>query len=288
MARMMAINLLLLDGTSNGRIKCTISGRTGIIFKIPRSELEKCKNLSELDNDGVYFLIGENGGEQPTIYIGQAGSRKNGKGILSRLSEHYNNPDKNWTEAIVFTTSDNSFGATEISWLENKFCNMAIKAARYDVKNGNDPSPGNITEEKVIMLKEQADVAELILSAIGYKIFEPPQSKTSPPVATPDKEIFYLARRDNTVDAKMMRTPTGYKVLAGSKISPNDDGKRSLNVKNARNTAQIDANGKLLEDVEFPKPSPAAEFVLGTSADGNSRWKTKEGVPLKNFLQGGN
>lgn len=291
MARMMAINLLLLDGTANGRIKCTISGRTGIIFKIPRRDLTKSK-LEGLENDGVYFLIGE-GGEQPTIYIGQAGSRKNGKGILSRLSEHDRNPDKNWTEAIVFTTSDNSFGATEISWLENKFCNMATNAARYKVTNGNDPSPGNITEGKEIVLEDHAEFAQLILSAIGYKIFEP-LTKPAPPtkIDEPDEGIFYLSRfikkLGRKIHARMKITPTGYKVLAGSEISPIEDGNRPLNVKNARSLAKIDTNGKLLEDMEFPKPSPAAEFVLGMSADGKQNWKTREGVPLKNISQGGN
>lgn len=50
------------------------------------------------------------------VYIGQAGERKNGEGILYRLQEHKRNPDKDyWTEAVVFTTANNSFGPTEIS-----------------------------------------------------------------------------------------------------------------------------------------------------------------------------
>ena len=53
-----------------------------------------------------------------------------------------------WTEAIVFTTSSNSSGAAEISCLEIRFCNMALSARRYDVKNSNDLNPENITEEK--------------------------------------------------------------------------------------------------------------------------------------------
>ena len=55
--------------------------------------------------------------------------RKNGEGILNRLQEHKRNPEKDyWTEAVVFTTSNNSFGPTEISYLENRFCNLAIAA----------------------------------------------------------------------------------------------------------------------------------------------------------------
>ena len=284
------INLLLLDGTSNGRIKCSINSRTGIIFKIPRKDLAKSKGFEGLDNNGVYFLLGEEDGRQK-IYVGQAGSRKNGKGILARLNEHDRNADKHfWTEAIILTTSNNSFGATEISWLEHKFCNMAIKAARCEVLNGNDPSPGNITEEKQSDLEDHVDFAQLVLSAIGYKIFEPQQKISPLPPVQSDEEIFYLSRfiqkLGRKVNAQMKRTSTGYKVLAGSEISPLDDNELSANVKKARRAAKIDSNGILLEDVEFPKPSPAATFVLAIPADGNQNWKTRDGVPLKNFLEG--
>ena len=57
---------------------------------------------------------------KPVVYVGQAGNRKNGEGILNRLLEHKRNPKEDyWTEAVVFTTSNNSFGPTEISYLEN-------------------------------------------------------------------------------------------------------------------------------------------------------------------------
>jgi hypothetical protein len=83
------------------------------------------------------------------VYIGQAGVQKNGESILNRLQEHVRNPDKDyWTEAIIFTTKDNSYWPTEICYLEHKFCTIAKVAKQYIVKNGNDPSPGNITEEK--------------------------------------------------------------------------------------------------------------------------------------------
>lgn len=283
------INLLLLDGTANGRIKCSINSRTGVIFRIPRKDLADSKKLDGLDNDGVYFLLGEEDGRQK-IYVGQAGSRKNGKGILARLNEHDRNADKNfWTEAIILTTSNNSFGATEISWLEHKFCNMAIKAARCEVINGNDPSPGNITEEKQSDLEDHAEFAQLVLSAIGYKIFEPQQKISPPPPVQSDEEIFYLSRRikalGRTINAQMKRTPTGYKVLAGSDVSKHENPNLSATLKKLRNSDKV-ADGHLLEDVEFNSSSTAAEFVIGNNANGHQEWRTRDGVPLKNFLGG--
>lgn len=119
------------------------------------------------------------------VYIGQAGARKNGEGILNRLQEHKRNPEKDyWTEAIVFTTSNNSFGPTEISYLENRFCNLAIQAKRYVVKNGNDPTPGNITEEKESELEEFIDNAKIIMGTLGHKFFVPLAASTPTPVVT--------------------------------------------------------------------------------------------------------
>lgn len=170
-----SINLFLMDGDAGGRIKCTLANWTGVAYKIPRTALDKCKERDDLKQSGVYFLFGisdETG--KGVVYIGQAGARKNGEGILNRLQEHKRNPEKDyWTEAIVFTTSNNSFGPTEISYLENRFCSLAVEANRYEVKNGNDPSPGNITEEKESEMEEFIDYAEVIMGTLGHKLFEP-------------------------------------------------------------------------------------------------------------------
>lgn len=139
-----SINLFLMDGTAGGRIKCTLANWTGVAYKIPRTEIDMCKERADLKQSGVYFLFGESDQTGDNmVYIGQAGVRKNGEGILYRLQEHKRNPDKDyWTEAVVFTTSNNSFGPTEISYLENRFCKLSIEAKRYDVKKG-DSEYGN-------------------------------------------------------------------------------------------------------------------------------------------------
>lgn len=83
------INLFLMDGSAQERIKCTLANWTGIAYKIPRTMLDKARDIRYLEQAGVYFLFGtmEDSGE-PVVYIGQAGMRKNGRGILGRLDEH--------------------------------------------------------------------------------------------------------------------------------------------------------------------------------------------------------
>jgi len=94
-----------------------------------------------LNKVGFTFCLVQEDTDSDVVYIGQAGIRKNGEGILYRLQEHKRNTDKDyWTEAVVFTTSNNSFGPTEISWLENCFCGLAKIAKRCTIKNGNNPT----------------------------------------------------------------------------------------------------------------------------------------------------
>lgn len=176
------IQVFLMDGEANGRIKATISNWNGLAYKIPREKLSACKEREDLSQSSVYFLFGSSDdGLRDLVYIGQAGVRKTGGGILIRLMEHDKNPEKDyWTEAVVFTTSDNTFGPSELSFLENRFCNMALAAERYDVKNAIEPTPGNLREEKVSELEEYADYAELILGVLGYKVFEPVTRSTYP------------------------------------------------------------------------------------------------------------
>lgn len=57
-ARGKNINLYLMDGEPNGRIKCTLANWTGVVYKIPRTEIERCKERDDLKQSGVYFLFG--------------------------------------------------------------------------------------------------------------------------------------------------------------------------------------------------------------------------------------
>ncbi len=288
------IQLFLMDGDAAGRIKCTLANWTGVAFKIPRTELDKCKDREDLKQSGVYFLFGasdETG--KGIVYIGQAGARKNGEGILNRLQEHKRNPEKDyWTEAIVFTTSNNSLGPTEISYLENRFCNMALKAKRYDVKNGNDPTPGNITEEKESEMEEFIDYAKVIMGTLGHKLFEPvnkpiaSSSQTTADETDNDTIELHLERTIKNVgkvEANGAQTSEGFVVLQGSRISPIDDDTVPAVIKERRQKALLDENHVLQEDLLFTSPSYAAMFVIGKSANGLTSWKTTDGRTLKSL-----
>jgi hypothetical protein len=80
-----------------------VKGFWRVAYKIPRTELDKCKERDDLKQSGVYFLFGTfDTTADNVVYIGQAGARKNGEGILNRVQEHKRYADKDyWTEAMV-------------------------------------------------------------------------------------------------------------------------------------------------------------------------------------------
>lgn len=284
-----SINLFLMDGSAIGRVKCTLANWTGVAYEIPRTEIEKCRERDDLKQSGVYFLFGSSDltGEN-VVYIGQAGARKNGEGILNRLQEHKRNPDKDyWTEAVVFTTSNNSFGPTEISFLENRFCKIATESKRYIVKNGNDPTPGNLTEEKESELEEFIDYAKIVMGTLGHKIFEPiisfirTENDTVGQISQDNEPTFFFER--STGKASGRRTGEGFVVFKGSVVSLKLQHSCPENVRRYREqyAAEIDENGVVLSDILLSSPSAAASFVGGSSLSGNLMWKTGEGKTLK-------
>ncbi len=285
-------NLFLMDGTVTGRIKCTLANWTGLAYKIPRTHLAQSKERADLKQCGIYFLFGKNNANEEEIYIGQARIRKNGEGLLFRVGEHLREKERYFSEAILLTTQNNSFGPTEISYLEHRFTNLAIATARYRVRNANDPNPGYVTEEKKIELEEFIAYSKMVLYVLGHKAFvqsverHVPASVLAP--AAPAEMMLYISRKSRkpgrVIAAQCRRTSEGFVVLAGSMIATtdslsNDETIKNLRLKGIANGDIVD--GCLQKEYFFKKSSAAASFVLGSSSSGPREWKTADGTTLK-------
>ena len=280
MARSKTIRLFLMDGDPNGRIKCSLTNWTGVVYKVPRIAFDRCHDMSILKQSGVYFLFGTDENDNAAVYIGQASSRRNGQGLLYRIQEPHNSISY-WTEAVMVTTSNNSFGPTEISYLENRICNMAKEANRYVVKNGNEPNPGNITEEIESELEEFIDYAKIIMGVLGHKVFEAYiASSDSQQSDTDDEPLLHMEYHGACARGK--RTSEGFVVLKGSTINPNLTRSCPENVIKARKVYadKIDANHTLTADILLTSPSAAAGYVGGASLSGNVLWKDEYGKML--------
>lgn len=277
MVRGKTIKLFFMDGDASGRVKCSIANWTGVAYKIPRTMLDDCQDMKALKQSGVYFLFGTDGDDQPVVYVGQAGSRKNGEGLWLRIKEKHASIDY-WTEAVAFTTANNTLGPTEISYLENRFCKMAQEAGRYQVKNGNEPNPGNLTEETECEMEDFIDYAKMMMGALGHRALEPLISMTNIEQKEPVLEMTY-----NNAHAKGKRTSEGFVVLKGSVLNQNPTKAcpKSALKNREKYHDKIDGKGSILEDLFFFSPSGAAEFIGGAALNGRIKWHDENGRTLK-------
>lgn len=202
------INVFLIDGEANSKIKVSITNWNGVAYKIPRKMLDECRGYEAFSQSGVYFLFGSN-----AVYVGQAEVRQTGGALYRRVYEHTSDRLQGlWDEVVIFTSKDNSMGKTEISFLENFFYEKSVQAGRYTILNNNTPSPGTVTEEKRCELEEYADSAELILGVLGYKVFEPKEeSNTASGTTTSGAPVSTPPSGEGTDSPSSVTTePTGY------------------------------------------------------------------------------
>lgn len=306
MTRGKTIQVYLIDGDPAQRIKCKLQNWTGIVYKIPRTMLNECKNgnidiVKHLKQSGIYFLLGKNvKTSTQMVYIGQAIVRKNGEGVLSRIQEHErNNRERywnDWNEVIVLTTQNDSFGATELNYLENQFTTL-VKQGSYHLLNGNEPNLGNITEEKESELSEYIDYAKMIVGVLGHSVFVPHLTKEQQNVSLNSRitseeakesdfnvksPIFYWKGK---LKATGVLTTKGFVVLKGSIVNCIVKGSmpKAAMVARKKYADQIDENNKLISDILFSSPSSAAGFVGGSSLSGNVCWRTEDGKTPKDF-----
>ena len=284
------INMFLMDGEVTGKIKCTLSNWTGVIYKIPRIQLADLKLRDEMKQSGIYFLFGRDEEKQKDItYIGQATTRKNGEGVLLRVQEHTRDSHADYfNDVIILTTQNNSFGPTEISYLENKFTQLAKESGRFIVKNSNDPNPGNVTEEKESELDEIVENTLIIVGTLGYRVFVPMTKKSEKDLPDDQSSYLYLKRKskksNKVIEARCERTSEGFVVLEGSQIEVIDSNVIPASLQKLRKEL-IDTNvikdGILQEKQLFSSPSYAAAFVIGMNTNGRIDWKDKDGKTLK-------
>ena len=284
------INMFLMDGEVTGKIKCTLSNWTGVIYKIPRIQLGDLKSRDEMKQSGIYFVFGRDEDKQKDVtYIGQATTRKNGEGVLLRIQEHTRDIHADYfNDVIILTTQNNSFGPTEISYLENKFTQLAKEAGRYIVKNSNDPNPGNVTEEKESELNEIVENTLMIIGTLGYRVFVPMTKKVSQDLTDNHSTYLYLKRKtkksNKVIEATCERTTEGFVVLEGSQVEIKDSPYLPASLKEMRQNliaSRVIQDGVLKEKQLFSSPSYAAAFLLGMQTNGRTDWKDQDGRTLK-------
>lgn len=295
------INLFLVDGITNGRIKYSSSNWTGLVYKIPRQMLDDSKDIEALKRSGVYFLLGEDEKTgNDVLYIGQAKTRKNSEGILLRVKEHLSgNKIGFWHTAILVVKKDESLGGTELNYLENRFYNLAKEASeetgRYILLNGNEPPIGDVTEETMSDMERFMIEVLPAVGVLGFKVFEKLIIKRKPNESNLEKNEETLLSEEFTLKSRkvkgskdcyfgrMVITLDGVVLLKGSEVNPNVSDKASPRYieDKIKNRLFLDENNRTTKDILFNSPTGAAVFVVGYSISGPKNWKNKNNMTIE-------
>lgn len=270
-----------MDGEVTGRWVCTLAGRTTKAYRIPRSLCNNCSDIEELKKPAVYLLVGDvNDNERPVVYVGET------EDAFSRLKNHEDNKDY-WNEAVVFVSQDDHFNKAHVKYLEGRLYDIAMQVDRYTVMNSQKPASASIAVDEQAEMEDFIDNVTVLTYGMGYKIFEP-LVKNNMDGNLSSKQIFYIKTKNNSVDAKMIRTIEGYVVLNGSKIRENYTKSIPSGAKKKRE--QLIAEGTIMNNVFtrnelFASPSSASDVVTGNNTNGNIMWKTENGITLGEILE---
>jgi len=272
------IQIFLTDGTPRGIKLAEITSNIEQAIFIPRKQINEALERKEVSKPGVYFLFG-NGidSAKPIAYIGQS------RNCIERIKTH-DQKKEFWNYAVLIISKTNSFTKTHIEYLEQLAIIKGKEVNRYDLNNEVVPQKIHVTETLESDLLDNFDTIKILLSTLGFTIFEPLNKGIK------GKNIFYC--KGKKANAKGHYEEDGFVVHKGSKAILDLSSKSNNTVRNLR-VKLLDAgilsqeNEVLIfnEDYSFNSPSSASSQVLGRNSNGWKEWKNSEGKTLDEKLR---
>lgn len=273
------IQIYLPTGEPRGVRIADITTRLVLAVLIPRSELAIGKLRWELDHPGVYFLFGEDEeGAKPIVYIGQTEEAR-------RRFDSHNKTKTFWKTAVFCLSKSQNFTQSHIRYLEWYCMQRAKEVGRYDLDNGQvPPNSTHVTEAMVAELLDIFDTMRMLISTLGYPVFEP--------IVKPSAPSHHFFVRGGGSDGKGELVEDGFVVFEGSRARMEVVPSATSAVKPQRDkliaSAVMEERGGeyiFTQDFLFSSPSTAAAVVLGRSANGWIEWKDSSGQTLSSVYR---
>jgi predicted GIY-YIG superfamily endonuclease len=285
------IRLYLVDGSPTGILTAEIMmGWTGKVLSFPRGLLPEALKRPECAKTGVYFLTGFDDEQQsPILYIGESDD------VAKRLTQHDRDEDKAFFEHVTLVVSkDENLTKSHVRYLENRLIDIAKSNGMILLKNGTQGSVGSLPEAEISDVEYCIHQLQILLPVLGLTFLqERPRRKLAPlsdgqasTEALPSI-TFEITSFKGQVKATAYEQDGAFVVEKGAIIRNMQANDYDLKVGERyilRYTQQYlqtkSVNGtdtvlELLEDLSFKSPSGAANFVCGTSINGNNAWKVK-------------
>jgi hypothetical protein len=271
--RPQTIQIFLPDGNPTSIKIADLTNRMIVATLIPRKKLSDVGNRQEVRKYGIYFLFGINEEKaKPISYIGETDN------CFTRLNTHNREKDF-WNYAVVISHKAN-FTKAHVEYLEYLCVKTAREIGRFDTTdNKSTPTKPFITESMEADLLDNFETIKILLSTLGYPIFE--EIKTS----ARKREVLYCKGKDASATGEMI--DDGFVVFKGSKVNKDETKTATPWVVGLRKGLIADKillqeNGIYVfsEDFVFKSPSASAATVLGRQANGWTEWKNKDGKTI--------
>ena len=280
-----SVNLFLPTGDPEGLKVAEKSNWTGRGLVIPRAMFAESRSRPELDRTGVYLLVGPSDTSSlPSLYVGE------GDPVKPRLEQHAKLKDF-WTHSIVFTSKDTNLNKAHVQRLESRLVDLASRAKRCVLENGNMPAPPSLSEAEEAYAEGFLDDILLCLPILSYGFFETAETATCGTTLS-DSGGVTLHLRAKGIEATGADTAAGFVVRAGSKAVCDDKmapsthaNMREMRAELVRQKVLV-AEGdalRIIQDYLFASPSLAAGVLLGRPANGRVEWKAADGRSLKDI-----
>jgi hypothetical protein len=282
-----SLRIFVADGDPDGlRIveRFNASARA-VVF--PRALLPQVKARPELQQTGVYLLLGPRpDGEGELLYVGE------GDPILPRLQDHQSKKDF-WTRAIGFVAVGGLLNKAHVQFLEARLIALARAAKRVPLDNGNSPGEPTLSEA------DRADMEVFLshmlgmLPVLGVHAFEsaPAAAVSVLTAGGPGSAVpALLYCNGKGVEATGYESSQGFVVKAGSQAVKavtasftQMAGACEVRDDLLKNGVLVDEGDALrfTQDYVFSAPSSASDIVLGGCTNGRLTWRDAKGRTLK-------
>ena len=193
MARSRTIQIFLKDADPNGIKIAELGSSIAQVYVIPRDKLSFIAKRPELSSPGIYLLFDD---DRTSVYIGES------ENFATRIKGHDASKDF-WHWALVAISKDKSLDKADVKFLEHHIIAKAINAGRMDVRNVNVPNQTSLHEFKEADVMGFFDDIELLISTLGFNIFEPHKDILKPIV---DKKSEHNYRASDPASGRKFDT----------------------------------------------------------------------------------
>lgn len=163
MTRSKTIQIFLKDSDPQGIKIAELTNSTAKVYVIPRDKIDYVQTRDDLNSPALYFLFDD---ERTSVYVGEC------ENFTHRIKNHEVNKSF-WQVAVVVTGNGTGLDKAEVKFLESHAVMKALEAGRFEVQNLTNPSKNKLHEFRLAAILDFFEDAILLLSTLGYNLFEP-------------------------------------------------------------------------------------------------------------------